>query len=77
MKTIEIDLTFEVFLESMDKGYSGGGNGEEFTFSSFNGKKLKKPFSISQDLMIAYESYRLTKQILSNTFDKQSFAQNK
>ncbi len=69
MQTIETELTFDLFMQGMEKGYSGGGNDKHFTFSSFNGKKLKKPFSVSQDLILAYEGYRVSKQILSNTFN--------
>ncbi len=52
--SVETKLDFETFVEQMNKGYSGGGTDDLFTFSSFGGKKLKTEFTISQDLMLAY-----------------------
>jgi hypothetical protein len=68
---IEIKLDFETFVSEMDKGYSGGGTNDLFTFSTFGGKKLKTEFTISQDLMLAYNNFITARQILNNTLIKE------
>ena len=73
MKTIntEIKLDFETFTKAMDKGYSGGGTDELFAFNSFGGKTLKESFSISQDVLLAYNNFLTAKQILINSLKKE------
>ena len=57
-------MNFETFVKCMNKGYSGGGNDKEFTFTSFNGTACE-PFSIPQTLMLAYQNYMGAKAMLS------------
>lgn len=73
MKTIEteVKLDFETFTKSMEKGYSGGGDDENFTLHSFGGRKLEKQFNISQDLLLAYSNFVTAKQILKNQLQKE------
>ena len=73
MKTIktETKLDFKTFASEMEKGYSGGGTKDLFTFTSFGGKTLKEEFSISQDLMLAYNNFTTAKQILINQLSKE------
>jgi hypothetical protein len=59
----EIKLDFVNFVKEMEKGYSGGGNDKEFTFSTFGGKPSN--LVISQKVMMAYNSYVLSKGLLT------------
>lgn len=66
---LETEMDFETFVKGMDKGYAGGGDNKTFTFSKFNGKIAD--FSVSQDLMLAYNNFNYARQILTNTLKKE------
>lgn len=63
-------VDFQFFVECMEKGYSGGGDGKTFKFSTFNGKDIED-FEVSQDLILAYTNYTTAKQILINQLKKE------
>lgn len=67
----EINLDFDVFVKNMEKGYTGSGTDNEFTFSSFGNKTLKSKLVVSQELMLAYDNYRSSKQILINQLERE------
>lgn len=66
---LETEMDFETFVKGMDKGYSGGGDSITFTFTKFNGKAAS--FSVSQDLMLAYNNFNYARHILTNTLKKE------
>ena len=65
-KIKSVVLTVDDFISLMDEAYSGGTDNEPFIFSG-----NLDPLDIRQDLMLAYEGYRLSKQILINELKRE------
>jgi len=68
MKSINIKtkLDFDTFVVLLEKGYSGGGDNNNFTFSSLGGKQLDEPISVPQEIMSLYNLYNTTKALLES-----------
>ncbi len=66
MKTINIPLKldFDNFTKLLSKGYSGGGDNENFTIFTIAGKLLENQIIIPQKVMQLYTLYTQTKCLL-------------
>ena len=67
MKSINIKtkLDFDTFVTLLEKGYSGGGDDDNFTFNTIGGKQLDEPIVVPQEVMSLYNLHIATKGLLT------------